>query len=504
MPKGKRSAGILLLTLVLVTSVSFASKAHADLADLTVETGCTDTASYNGELQPAAGSYDLYARLGRRGDRAQVQGYTQLLGQQGVCNSLSSVTTTGDSWTKIGSFTADGTNTYIFQLSSTSLAALPSANRPTVMLVPQSNPVCVPTTECIVTINGQQGYVEPPGTLLNQNSLHVLQVANPRTDAIQSVDYYADDRLVYTLPTLRSFDLRYLSSDTETATAIVHYASGQQVVLPQHTPATYVYENPFNMLFRFYHSAPLLPKLLVGVTASVLLVWAALFGLERWHQYRSWKEHHGLTAYEQQHYTPRQQRFAEKRARIVHILAPTTKVTLLIVGILTVLVATNSYAATIYTIDGESMQNTYMNGHRVLVNRLPVTWAHANRREYIPKRGDVIIVRAVFGNTNASTANSVNLFLIKRVIGLPGDHLIIAGGHVTIYNNAHPAGFDVDAGQPWVKTMHPNVATESLDITLGPSEIFVSGDNRPESIDSRFNGPLHMDDIVGQVVSKLP
>jgi len=45
--------------------------------------------------------------------------------------------------------------------------------------------------------------------------------------------------------------------------------------------------------------------------------------------------------------------------------------------------------------------------------------------------------------------------------------------------------------------------TENIDIQLGSSEIFVSGDNRPESIDSRFNGPIKTSEVVGVVGAKI-
>ena len=50
--------------------------------------------------------------------------------------------------------------------------------------------------------------------------------------------------------------------------------------------------------------------------------------------------------------------------------------------------------------------------------------------------------------------------------------------------------------------MTKDLPNENIDIQLGSSEIFVSGDNRPESIDSRFNGPLETSEIIGNVVAK--
>src|SRR5581483_8268494 len=94
-----------------------------------------------------------------------------------------------------------------------------------------------------------------------------------------------------------------------------------------------------------------------------------------------------------------------------------------------------------YQVEGPSMQNTLNNGDKLIIWKVPRTWAKITGHAYIPARGDVI----VFNESGLSTyGQQDNKQLIKRVIGLPGDHLIVSGGNVTIYNQAHPSGFDPD------------------------------------------------------------
>ena len=82
-----------------------------------------------------------------------------------------------------------------------------------------------------------------------------------------------------------------------------------------------------------------------------------------------------------------------------------------------------------------------------------------------------------------------NKLLLKRIIGLPGETIEIREG--TVY---------ID-GEPIAETYLTRVDDQSMDpITLAKDEIFVMGDNRPVSRDSRAVGPLTLDEIYGRVL----
>ena len=90
-------------------------------------------------------------------------------------------------------------------------------------------------------------------------------------------------------------------------------------------------------------------------------------------------------------------------------------------------------------------------------------------------------------------------YLIKRVIGLPGETVKIERSKVMIANAVHPEGFVLDESEYLADT----VVTEGYGmktITLGPDEYFVLGDNRTASRDSRFFGPVGKDMIIGRVL----
>jgi signal peptidase I len=152
-----------------------------------------------------------------------------------------------------------------------------------------------------------------------------------------------------------------------------------------------------------------------------------------------------------------------------------------------------SYVISPVTVNGISMQPTFYTGNVVLVWEFPKTWATITNSQYIPNRGNIVILK----RTPVSGED-----LIKRVIGLPGETIEINSGQVVIYNAANPTGFDPD--KQFFKQI-PNTA--GLVITsIGPGRIFVMGDNRGPgaSIDSRSSiGTIPSSGIEGKVIVRL-
>lgn len=139
-----------------------------------------------------------------------------------------------------------------------------------------------------------------------------------------------------------------------------------------------------------------------------------------------------------------------------------------------------------YKIPSPSMYPTLKVGDRILVNRLAY-------RTHPPSRGDIV----VFGRPDSSEAldggEGLPADLVKRVIGLPGDVLEARNGMVFVN------------GEPLIEPWLPDgVVTGYLPLTVVPLEhVFVMGDNRSNSRDSRFIGAIDVDKIRGRVVAKI-
>lgn len=150
-----------------------------------------------------------------------------------------------------------------------------------------------------------------------------------------------------------------------------------------------------------------------------------------------------------------------------------------------------------YQVEGQSMVPTLQNNDRLIVNKLPRSIAHLTKHPYVPHRGDII----VFNQSGLDFNPKIQKQLIKRVIGLPGERIVINGGAITVYNQAHPEGFNPDkAGLYQISSPQ---TPGNVNITLKSDQIFVAGDNRTNSEDSRYFGPITIDKISGKLVLRI-
>lgn len=153
-----------------------------------------------------------------------------------------------------------------------------------------------------------------------------------------------------------------------------------------------------------------------------------------------------------------------------------------------------------YQVDGESMQNTLQNNDRLIVWKTPRTWSRITHHQYVPKRGDIII----FNETGLSSyGQDDSKQLVKRVIGLPGDRVVVKDGVITIYNAANPDGFQPDKDLPYGSSNAIPYTSGDIDVQLESDQLFVCGDNRGNSLDSRIFGPIRTNQIIGKLAARI-
>jgi len=136
-----------------------------------------------------------------------------------------------------------------------------------------------------------------------------------------------------------------------------------------------------------------------------------------------------------------------------------------------------------FLVSGTSMHPTFENGDYVLTDELTY-------RIRPPERGEVVVFHDV---------SDYSTYLIKRVIGLPGETVIVKNNAVTIVNTQHPQGFVLD--EKYLPAGTPTLGDGTW--TLSSSSYMMLGDNRSVSFDSRAWGPLPAKDIVGLVRLRL-
>ena len=130
-------------------------------------------------------------------------------------------------------------------------------------------------------------------------------------------------------------------------------------------------------------------------------------------------------------------------------------------------------------VHGTSMENTYHEGNIVLVNKIFYKWDN-------PQRNDIVIVDYRSGDDDT--------YIIKRVIGVGGDHIDIKDNIVYVNGQQIEESYIKEA-----------MLTEDLSLDIPEGKIFVMGDTRNSSLDSRKLGFFDFeDDVIGKVFFKVP
>jgi len=158
-----------------------------------------------------------------------------------------------------------------------------------------------------------------------------------------------------------------------------------------------------------------------------------------------------------------------------------------IVGALVLAILVRTFLFGAYYIPSPSMEPTLSIGDRIVVNKVSYRLHDVNR-------GDLV----VFAPTGMEATEGID-DLIKRVIGLPGETVTVVDGRVFIDGGmlvepylADPQSTNDLLSVPWCQ--EGGVAK----CTVPPDYVFVMGDNRGNSRDSRFFGPVPIDSIAGR------
>lgn len=130
-------------------------------------------------------------------------------------------------------------------------------------------------------------------------------------------------------------------------------------------------------------------------------------------------------------------------------------------------------------VKGASMDPTFHNGEYILTSKISYKLGQ-------PKRGDVVVF--------ASLKNP-DIDFIKRIIGLPGDHIRIKDSEV--YVNGKLLNEEYISAKTTV--FEGGFIQNSEEVIVPPGELFVMGDNRPRSSDSREFGFVPIQNIIGKV-----
>lgn len=125
-----------------------------------------------------------------------------------------------------------------------------------------------------------------------------------------------------------------------------------------------------------------------------------------------------------------------------------------------------------FKVEGASMEPSLHTGQYLFINKAEYFF-------HSPERGDVVVFRY---------PQDPSRDFIKRVVGLPGEAVSIRSGKVFINDLLLDDPFSQGTG------------SRDGEWKLGPDQYFVMGDNRAQSSDSRFWGPVPRDNVIGKAM----
>ena len=162
-----------------------------------------------------------------------------------------------------------------------------------------------------------------------------------------------------------------------------------------------------------------------------------------------------------------------------------------IVVILILVLGIHSCVAKPFYIPSDSMMPILRNGDRLIVSKYPYGWSYASASFHLlpkmegrifaklPERGDIVVLEHPVNRAD----------YIKRVIGLPGETVEAKNGKVYVNGKA--------ADEPY---LHGYVMPDFAATPVPQGQLFLMGDNRAVSLDSRSFGTVSMSSIIGRAM----
>lgn len=131
-------------------------------------------------------------------------------------------------------------------------------------------------------------------------------------------------------------------------------------------------------------------------------------------------------------------------------------------------------------ISGRSMYPTFEDGEYILTNKIQY-------KLWEPEHGNVVVFKS---------PQNKDIDYIKRIIAVPGDRLKLVNGRYYLNGTL----LEEPYLPPGLVTENGAYLKENIEITIPPNKYFVSGDNRPHSLDGREFGPIPKEDIIGKAI----
>lgn len=134
-------------------------------------------------------------------------------------------------------------------------------------------------------------------------------------------------------------------------------------------------------------------------------------------------------------------------------------------------------------VQGASMEPTLRTNDRIFVSRIDYKFSGI-------KRGDIVVVQS---------PSNPDIWFVKRAIGLPKDSILIRSGHVYVNSKLLEESYISEQTNVW----EGGIIKDNIPYVVPENSLFIMGDNRPRSLDSREFGAIPLSAVVGKAIYRF-
>ncbi len=457
--------------------------------------GCNEVtgSSFRSSFYLPANVYRVYGQINNTNTQLTSRLIQESLPDDG-CKLIGERALSTESWTELGIIESSKELNTIY-LNIDNQTPTENLTKPIVIFIPANFEECKNPDDCPIIVDENVYTFVPEAVSPTFDTLSVGLINQTADLSVDRIEFYKNKVPLYTSD-VTEIDERYLSYGEYEISEKIHFSNGQTI---QRSYNVDVQMDIYHWIMPYIITNQNFLKSVGYLIGLLLLYWIFYILAFRYKEKRKWlKNHNALrTRNEKQINSVASYEIEAEKGRKKVLYRRGGIAIIMPVVLLIFYISVDTWVIGVLQVDGVSMETTLKDGDRYFIDKIPITTAKIQNNLYLPKRGEVVVFKK---NERTELDNSLmykDKYVVKRVLGLPGEIVSLINGELVITSIDSTVVYP-DKDKPWSSVLEPTAGPD-FSITLGNGELFVAGDNRIESIDSRFYGPINSSQVYGVV-----